>query len=211
MTAYIELREVVMNFDANMLMTLMSMMNQKPQGNGTGANGLQAMLLFLMSMTGAGGQNSAQGAAQGGNDMMKMLPLIMGLMNGGKNQPQQNPAADDGTRGNNAQYQPDPQNAQEREPNGYNAHARGNANTYDYNERINRWQNNTDNAYPPRDNGYGNRSYGAYGNNRYSDAPYANGAYGRVNTYSVPFGDIGFAGNEVRTFMEKLWRIRKRI
>lgn len=29
--------------------------------------------------------------------------------------------------------------------------------------------------------------------------------------YGSPFEDIGFAGSEVRGFMEKLWRIRKRI
>ena len=33
----------------------------------------------------------------------------------------------------------------------------------------------------------------------------------RTHTYAeTPFGDIGFAGTEVRTFMETLWRIRKR-
>ena len=33
----------------------------------------------------------------------------------------------------------------------------------------------------------------------------------RTHTYAeTPFGDIGFAGTEVRTFMETLWRIRRR-
>ena len=33
----------------------------------------------------------------------------------------------------------------------------------------------------------------------------------RTHTYAeTPFGDIGFAGSEVHTFMETLWRIRRR-
>ena len=46
------------------------------------------------------------------------------------------------------------------------------------------------------------------------DGESANGgtrAAPRTHTYAeTPFGDIGFAGTEVRTFMETLWRIRRR-
>ena len=184
MTAYIELREVVMNFDANMLMTMMSLLNRKPE-NGAGANNLQALLPLLMSMTGGRTAETASANAGGGNDMMKMLPLIMGLMSGNRGV--------GGTDGQStyAASQPPNGNAYEENRNpsytgGYGAEHTG-AN------------------YAGTGAGYA----GAYAQSR--PDPYRNAAHPQNAPYNRPFGDIGFAGNEVRGFMEKLWRIRRRI
>ena len=54
-------------------------------------------------------------------------------------------------------------------------------------------------AAPPRESGANTSPYGSAQNAQ------------RTRTYAeTPFGDIGFAGAEVRSFMETLWRLRSR-
>lgn len=183
-----------MNFDANMLMTMMSLLNRKPE-NGAGANNLQAVLPLLMSMMGGKTAQTASADVQNGNDMMKMLPLIMGLMNGNRGA--------GGTDGQSTYAASQPPNGNAYEENRNPSYSGGYSTGYGDNRA--RGAEYAGSGCAGANSGY----TGAYAQSR--PDPYRNAAHPQNAPYNRPFGDIGFAGNEVRGFMEKLWRIRRRI
>lgn len=195
MTAYIEVREVDMNADVNTIMTLMSMLNKTPSAEG-GKNPLQTMLPLLMGMMsgGRGGQSAgttsqgagASAAGAGQNNLMTMLPMLMNMMRAGTP-----PAGDGGAR------ECDDGNCR---PNRRDAADAGGA--------YGNYAGGREDAYADsraRTNGADRGDYlrpDAFRTERRDTAPRAPVS---------PFTEIGFAGAEVRGFMETLWRIRRRI
>lgn len=197
--------------DAEMLLKLMSVMkgaqgagaqnNVGADSNGNsgfpsgafgaagGANaGIMSLLPLLFSGVGANAQSAAQNGADAQNNM---LPLLLSLLGGG------NPFRNLFGSGNGATQQSASGGAENgRDAFGQNAGDNGCA-------RDNR-----------RDGGYdrgGNFRHYGHDGARYADAAYARNAYATRAPYSPPFDDIGFAGAEVRGFMEQLWRLRRKI
>lgn len=179
MTAYIELREVDMNADVNTIMTLMSMLNKTPSGNG-GGNAMQTMLPLLLGMMNGGrgtqtASTSSDGAGAGGqNNLMAMLPMLMNMMRGGT------PGADNGT-------------------------ARGFG---EENRTSEQAQNGSRNGYDDR---YARTSGARDERSPYQEEIRMSGRKNASYSPPSPFSEISFAGTEVRSFMETLWRIRRRI
>lgn len=141
-------------------------------------------LMTLMSMLGGG--------EKGGNRMQTLLPLLMSMMTarGGNGSAQS--AADTGTAQSAA-------GAGERNPFGMLPFLmnmmKGSSEPFrpgaeDKNARASGAE------YPRGGGGRGESTSYGYAGRRYGE---------------TPFGDIGFAGSEVRSFMETLWRVRKRV
>ena len=155
-------------------------------------------LMTLMSMLGGG--------EKGGNRMQTLLPLLMSMMTarGGNGSAQS--TADTGTAQSAA-------GAGERNPFGMLPFL------------MNMMKCSSEPFRPGADAakaaGAEEKRGAEEGNARASGAEYPRGGGGRGESTSygyagrrygeTPFGDIGFAGSEVRSFMETLWRVRKRV
>lgn len=197
-----------MNLDANMLMSLMSAMGRGGENGGAGS--MQTVLPLMISlMSGAQKNGAADGTGQNGGqgaDFMKMLPLLMSLMNGSGKTAAANAGSTAGSKTDGP-----PTEATEQRKGDCSSYGGGNSpygrdsrygNTYD---AYGQYDGRTYAAQAPD---CGNAPFGSrYGDYGRSDAAAQNFNRGFA---AVPFGDIGFAGSEVRFFMEKLWRLRRR-
>lgn len=155
-------------------------------------------LMTLMSMLGGG--------EKGGNRMQTLLPILMSMMTarGGNGSAQS--TADTGTAQSAA-------GAGERNPFGMlpflmnmmkGASAASPPGTDAGKDTQTEEKRGAENANPRADGAEYPRGNGG------RDERYARG-YARRQYAETPFGDIGFAGSEVRSFMETLWRVRKRV
>lgn len=145
-------------------------------------------LMTLMSMLGGG--------EKGGNRMQTLLPILMSMMTarGGNGSAQS--TADTGTAQSAA-------GAGERNPFGMLPFL------------MNMMKGSSEPFRPGADAA---KAAGAE-EKRGAEYPRGGGGRGESPSYGyagrrygeTPFGDIGFAGSEVRSFMETLWRVRKRV
>lgn len=161
---------------------LLAGMNAGNSGQQNGGNALLSVLPFLLSGMNGGNAQAAGAQQNGGGGTGNMLPLLLSLMSGG------NPF--------------------------------GNANAF-------KAAGKDGNDVPPRDNAQndfrdyggcrdsdaerGDRRQSENADSRFHGNPYARNAYATRAPYRAPFDEIGFAGAEVRGFMEKLWRLRRRV
>lgn len=151
---------------------------------GGGGNALSALLPLLLAGMNTGAANGgAQGAGAQNNVAGNMLPLLLSMMSGG---------------------------------NTFGGTAAG-GNPFANASRINDEARDDGRSRERGDFAYGAREYddGEYGGRRsrhgYGTDTYAGNAYAARAPHGAPFDDIGFAGAEVRGFMEKLWRLRRRV
>lgn len=155
-------------------------------GQGAGGNALSALLPFLLAGMNTGAANGAAQSAGAQSSAGNMLPLLLSMMSGGN-------AFGSSTFGGNG-FASANRNKDEMRDDGraYGRGADGDGCSYE--------ARGYDGAYAKR------RSYDDGGANTY-----ARNAYAARAPHGAPFDDIGFAGAEVRGFMEKLWRLRRRV
>lgn len=160
--------------------------------NGTNG-GIAALLPFLLAGMNPAAQGAAQGNTQGATQnaaqQNNMLPFLLSLMGGG------NPFQSLFGGGNATQ-----RNTSDASEKGGGSFGQNGNNGYAGDDFGNGGCNRDGNSRP----------YG-YNGARYRDGAYARNAYAARAPYSPPFDDIGFAGAEVRGFMEQLWRLRRKI
>ena len=155
-------------------------------------------LMTLMSMLGGG--------EKGGNRMQTLLPLLMSMMTARGGNGSSQSTADTGTAQSAA-------GAGERNPFGMLPFLmnmmKGSSEPFRPGADAAKAagaeeKRGAENANPRADGAEYPRGNGG------RDERYARG-YARRQYAETPFGDIGFAGAEVRSFMETLWRVRKRV
>ena len=154
---------------------------------GGGGNALSALLPLLLAGMNTGAANGGkQGSGAQNNVAGNMLPLLLSMMSGGN--------TFGGTAAGGNPFANASRNNDEARDDG-RAYGRG-----DDGDGCSYEARGYDGAYAKR------RSYDDGGANTY-----ARNAYAARAPHGAPFDDIGFAGAEVRGFMEKLWRLRRRV